>query len=79
LKALVGVCEEKYWEFNFKPFRERNWKDFAEKLSTRFPTKVQRSRKQVQDKWNKMKDKFTQEKKKIGQIGSASSDLIPWY
>jgi hypothetical protein len=40
---------------------------------------LQRSRKQVQDKWNKMKDKFTQEKKKIGQIGSASSDWIPWY
>jgi hypothetical protein len=66
LKALVDMCEEKYWEFNRKPFRERNWKDFAKKLSTHFPTEVQRSWKQVQDKWNKMKDKFTQEKEKIG-------------
>jgi hypothetical protein len=79
LKALVDMCEEKYWEFNRKPFRERNWKDFAEKLSTRFPTEVQRSWKQVRDKWNKMKDKFTQEKKKIGQTGSAPSDWTPWY
>jgi hypothetical protein len=43
LKALVDMCEEKYWEFNHKPFKERNWKDFAEKLSTRFLTEVQRS------------------------------------
>jgi hypothetical protein len=35
LKALVDMCD--------KPFRERNWKDFAEKLSTRFLTEVQRS------------------------------------
>jgi hypothetical protein len=64
LKALVNMSEEKYWEFDRKPFRERNWKDFAEKLCTRFPTEVQRSWKQVRDKWNKIKDKFTHEKKK---------------
>jgi hypothetical protein len=72
------MCEEKFWEFNRKPFKNKNYKNFAEKLSTYFPTKAQRSLKQVQNKWNKMKNKYTQEKNKTTQVGSTPSNWTPW-
>ena len=33
LKFLIGLCEEKYWEYNRKPFKKANWKYFAGKVN----------------------------------------------
>jgi hypothetical protein len=32
----MDICEEKLWEYNWKPFREANWKDFIEQLNAQF-------------------------------------------
>ena len=43
LKFLVGLCEEKYWEYNRKPFKKANWEYFAGKVIEQFPNKSQRT------------------------------------
>jgi hypothetical protein len=34
---FLDICEEKLWEYNWKPFKETNWKDFIEHLNAHFP------------------------------------------
>jgi len=40
---FLTMCAEKYCEYDRKPFRERNWIDFAGKLNVEFPQEPQRS------------------------------------
>jgi hypothetical protein len=39
----VDMCEEKYWEYNCKPFKQANWEFFARQLNTQFPNDPQRT------------------------------------
>ena len=50
LRFLVGLCEEKYWEYNRKPFKKANWEYFAGKVNEQFPNEPQRTWHQVWDK-----------------------------
>jgi hypothetical protein len=70
---LLDICEEKLWEYNWKPFREANWKDLTNQLNAHF-LGVHQSWKQMCDKWSKMKDET---EKKIQVIGASPSDW-PW-
>jgi hypothetical protein len=56
------MCEEKYWEYDCKSFRERNWIEFVEKLHVKFPSDMHRTWKQVRDKWLRMREKYQEEK-----------------
>jgi len=60
---FLDICEEKLWEYGWKPFQKANWKDFTEQLNAHF-SRVHRGWKQICDKWNKMKDKYESKKKK---------------
>ena len=55
LRFLVGLCEEKYWEYNQKPFKKANWEYFVGKVNEQFPNEPQRTWHQARDKWNKMR------------------------
>ncbi|KAG0573277.1 hypothetical protein KC19_VG164300 [Ceratodon purpureus] len=69
---------DKYWEYDRKPFKERNWVDFAEKLNVEFPQEPQRTWQQCRDKWLRMRHKYLEEKEKQGQTGAAPTRW-PWY
>ncbi len=70
---LQLICEEKFWEYNQKPFWETNWKDFTKQLNAHF-WGVDPSWKQVHDDWNKIKDKYEIKKKKIQVISASPSN-----
>jgi hypothetical protein len=74
---LLHICEETFWEYNWKSFREANWKDFIEQLNAHF-LGVHQSWKQVHDKCSKITDKYETEKKKIQLIGASPFDW-PWF
>ena len=77
LRFLVGLCEEKYWEYNRKPFKKANWEYFAGKVNEQFPNKPQRTWHQVRDKWNKMRTTYQEEKTKQAQTGVPPSSWTP--
>ena len=79
LKFLVGLCEEKYWKYNREPFKKANWEYFAWKVNEQFPNEPQRTWHQTQDKWNKMKSTYQEEKTKQSQIGAPPSTWTSWY
>ena len=79
VKFLVDLCEEKYWEYNRKPFKKANWESFAEHLNTQFPEEPQRTWQQTRDKWNKMRSTYQEEKVKQEETGAAASTWTPWY
>lgn len=58
------MCEEKYWEYDCKSFRERNWIEFIEKPNVKFSSDMQRTWKQVRDKWLRMREKYQDKKAK---------------
>ena len=67
LRFLVGLCEEKYWEY------------FAGIVNEQFPNEPQRTWHQVRDKWNKMMTTYQEEKTKQTQTGVPPSNWTPWY
>ena len=79
LKFLVGLCEEKYWEYNWKPFKKTNWEYFVGKVNEEFPNEPQWTWHQARDKWNKMRSTYQEEKTKQVQIGILPSSWTPWY
>ena len=43
LRFFLTVCRERYWEYDWKPFREKNYVEFALQLHAEFPQEPQRS------------------------------------
>ncbi len=70
--------ENKYWEYNCKPFKEGNWKTFVNVVNASFPNDVRWNWKQVQDKWNKMK-KICEIKKEEDSSNWCNSISWPWF
>ena len=65
LRFLVGLCEEKYWEY------------FAGKVNEQFPNKPQWTWHQARDKWNKIRSTYQEEKIKQVQTGVPPSSWTP--
>jgi hypothetical protein len=77
--CLLDVVENKYWEYNCKPFKEGNWKTFTNIVNVNFSNDVWWNWKQVRDKWNKMKKIYETKKKKtkvISAVALIGHDLI---
>ncbi len=70
---MLDLAENKYWEYNCKPFKEGNWKTFVDVVNASFPNDVRWNWKQIQDKWNKMKKIYEIKKKKIQVTGAVPS------
>ena len=79
LRFLIDLCEEKYWEYNRKSFKQANWELFVNLLNTQFPEEPQITWQQARDKWNKMKSTYQEEKIKQEETGASASTWIPWY
>lgn len=56
-QILIDICEEKYWKYNHKAFKEANCKEFMKQVNMHF-SNMQQSWKQMQEKWNKMKEEY---------------------
>jgi hypothetical protein len=54
--------ENKYYEYNYKSFKENDWKALTDVVNVNFPSDVWWNWKQVQDKWNKMKKMYETKK-----------------
>ena len=79
LRFLVGLCEEKYWKYNRKPFKKANWEYFAGKVNEKFLNEPQRTWHQTRDKWYKMRTTYQEKKTKQAQTVVPPSSWTPWY
>ena len=50
LRFFLTVCRERYWKYDRKPFREKNYVEFALQLHAEFLKEPQRSWQQCRDK-----------------------------
>ncbi len=77
----LKIVENKYWEYNCKPFKESNWKTFKDVVNAIFLNDVVQNWKQVRNKWKKMKKvmKIYEIKKKKTKVTDAFPSYCPWF